>query len=141
VATDGVYPRPQRGHGRIPVDQLVGLEPAEPSAQPAQPAAGVGGESGGRDHPGGLVGVAGRDRVLDGLLGEAVVLAPAGRPPGQLHRQGGILVLEPAAEQLAEQPVEPVPLPAPVQGRRQQIRPRQGLEQVGGPGRGQHGVA
>ena len=119
----------------------MGLEPAEPLGEPRHPAGGEGGRGGVHHQAGGPVGVAGGHRVADRRLGELVVLAPLGRPPGQLGGQGGLAALQLGPEQLPQQPVEPVPLPAPVQGEHQQVGPRQGLEQVARPAGGEHGVA
>ena len=141
MAGERADPGPEHGHAGAPLDLAPGLEPAEPPLELGQPAVGVGGHGDLHHHPGGPVGVAGGHRVLEGRLGKVVGGAPLGRPPGQLHGQAGLAALELAAEQLQEQPVEPVPLPAPVQRRGQEAGPGQGLEQVGRPGGGQHGVA
>jgi hypothetical protein len=141
MAGERADPGSEHGHPGVPLDLAPGLEPAEPALELGQPAVGVGGQGDLPEHPGGPVGVAGGHGVPDGRRGEVVGGTPFGRPPGQLHGQAGLAALELAAEQLAEEPVQPVPPPAPVEGGGQEVRPGQGLEQVGRPGGGQHGVA
>ena len=105
VAAERLHPGPQHGHRRVLLDKVVVVEPVKPSLDGGQPPAPI--DRNGRllDGSGDQVGVAGVHGIADRGFGQPLVLAPSGRPEGQLARQLGLGALQLPPQQLPEQRV------------------------------------
>ncbi len=78
--------------------------------------------------PGGAVGVAGRQCVLDGGAGVPVLLVPGAGPPVQLRRLAGELVEEPRLQHVGEEMVVAVPAALVVERHQEQVVAVQGRQ-------------
>ena len=141
VAAQRLHPGPQHGHRGILLDQPVVVEPVEPSLDGGQPTAAVDGDGCLLDASGDQVGIAGVHGVADRGLGQPVVLAPSGRPAGELAHQLGLVALQLPTQQLPEQRMVAVPLPLAIQRDDQQVGPLQRLKHRGRAGGVQDRVA
>src|SRR5215217_1845223 len=68
--------------------------------------------------------------MADGVVDQAVLLAPVGGPPVQLGYQLRMGPLQAGAEQIGEQVVEAIPAALLVQGDEEQVGPLERLERV-----------
>jgi hypothetical protein len=121
VAAECLDPGPQHGHRGILLDQPAVVEPVEPALDGGQPTAAVDGNGDLLHASGDQVGIAGINRIVDRGLGQAMALAPVGRPESQLAHQLGLGALQLLTQQLLEQVMVAVPLPLAVQGDDEQV--------------------
>ena len=128
LAVERVHERAQcRGRG-VPVEVTLALEPTQPAVRGLGPTLRVGGLGPQEHEAGGAVDVAAGLGVFDGHLEFAVRFAPGRGPPVQHDLDLGFAPLQLGAQQIAEQPVVPVPLAPPIQRDEQEVRPFERLE-------------
>ena len=123
------------------LDQVVLVEPLDPAQDGVDASARERGLGERRDQARDPIRVTTGLRVLDRHLGQPVRFEPRGRPAMELGHQGRLAAAELGAQQIAEEVVIPVPLPAPVEGHEEQVRTLELLEHVRRTLHTEHGVA
>ena len=129
-AGEGEHHAAMSGDARVPLQQPLLVEPRQPAEKGVGPPARPHRVRVDQHQPGDPVGVARSLRVLDGGLEHPVRLAPRGRPPVELGHDLGLAVHELRGQEVAEEVVVPIPLPAIVERDHQQVAVLQRLEHL-----------
>jgi len=134
----------QRGHYRSDwmfLDPALVFQPSEPPLNGGDPATPVGGDPEDSRQASCGINIPGRRGVLQRLLGQAVLQAPAGGAALQDGHQAGVQAGQLGQQHVAEQVVVAVPLLSPVQRYQQQVRPPQVRQHRRGPALPEHRIA